>query len=150
MNKEIQKIFQALEEHLSAINENTSELQALFDYVQEVESKIEKLSQRLDQLQLSDVKQPGKAAISPLNQMEKKVFLILYTEEMPLTFQELSKKTNLALSLIPECVSSLVQKGIPLHRSHCREQLVFTLDKQFKELQAKENVVNLSLQSFLE
>ena len=150
MNKEIQKIFQALEEHLSAINENTSELQALFDYLQEVESKVDKLSRRLDQMQLSDVKQPGKIIISPLNQMEKKVFLVLYTEEAPLTFQEISKKANLILSLIPECISSLVQKGIPLHRSYCREQLVFTLDKQFKELQAKENVVNLSLQSFMD
>ena len=150
MNKELQKIFQALEEHLSAINENTSEVQALFDYLQEVELKVDRLSQRLDQLQLGDTKQTQKASIYPLNQIEKKVFLVLYTEEAPLTFQEVAQKANLAIPLIPECLSSLVQKGIPLHRSYCRDQLVFTLDKQFKELQAKENVVNLSLQSFMD
>ena len=31
----------ALEEHLSAINENSNEIQALFDYLQDMESKID-------------------------------------------------------------------------------------------------------------
>ena len=50
MNKEIKKV---LDEHLSAINDNTTEIQALFDYLQEIETKNESLTKRLEELQLS-------------------------------------------------------------------------------------------------
>ena len=147
MSEELHRIKQALEEHLNAINENSSEIQALLDYVQEVELKVEKLSQRLDQLQLGSGNE--KLAISPLNDEERRIFLVLYTEEAPLSFAEIAQKAALPEAIVPECVSSLVQKGIPLERSYSCNQLFFKLAPQFKELQAKENVVNLSLQSFM-
>jgi hypothetical protein len=79
-----------------------------------------------------------------------RVFLTFYTEEQPLTFQEISKKINLPYTMIPDCLSALTQKGIPLQRSYFKNQLFIKLDPQFKELQAKENIVNLSLNSFME
>ena len=152
MEREFIKIRQALEEHLSAINENTTEIQALFDYLQEVEIKIEKMSQRLDALQLSSCDQPLslKPLVSPLNHIEKKVFLVLYTEETPLSYHEIANKAKLPFSIIPECISTLTTKGIPLLRSFYNDQLFLKLDPQFKEIQAKENLVNFSLQSFME
>ncbi len=152
MEKEFAKIRQELEEHLSAINENTTEIQALFDYFQEIELKIEKVSQRLDAIQLSTLDQPLslKPLVSPLNHVEKKVFLVLYTEETPLSYHEIGNKAKLPYSIIPECVSSLTTKGIPLLRSFYNDQLFLKLDPQFKEVQAKENLVNLSLHSFME
>lgn len=148
MQTEFQFIRQALEEHLSAINENTAEIQALFDYLQEMEVKVDKLSQRLDALQLSTEKQSIVAPCS-LNQTEKKVFLVLYTEEMPLTYAEIAVKANLAVAVVPECLSMLVAKGIHLQRSFANNQLFWKLDSSFKERQAKENIINLSLQSFM-
>ena len=139
-------IKQLLEEHLIAINENTAEIQAMFDYLQEIEHKVERLAQRVDQLQLVTEKQAMPLALTHL---EKKVFLALYVEETPLCYQEIAVKTNLPVSLIPECISSLVAKCIPLQRSFYNEKLFLKLDPKFKEMQAKENVVNLSLQSFL-
>ncbi len=150
MNKDFAAIRKMLEEHLGAINENTAEIQAMFDYLQELEIKVDKLSQRLDQAQL-DLGLPRlKPFITPLNHTERKVFLILYTEESLLSYPELAQKANLSISVIPECVSSLIQKGIPFKRSFFENQLFVGLEPQFKELQAKENVVNLSLQSFME
>ncbi len=139
-----------LEEHLAAINDNTAEVQALFDYLQELEIKVEKVSQRLDQTQLGLGIPKPKVNISPLNQMERKVFLVLYTGESLLTYQEIAVKAELSVSVIPECISSLIQKGIPFRRSFFENQLFVGLGPEFKELQAKENIVNLSLQSFME
>lgn len=141
---------QALEEHLSAINENTAEIQALFDYVHELEVKMDKLSQRLDQVQLQQDTPLEKTTTLSLNQTEKKIFLVLYTAEGGLSYQEIASRSGLPFSLIPECISSLVHKGIPLQRFYCHNQLFFKLNPEFKELQAKENIVNLSLQSFME
>ncbi len=142
-------IRQALEEHLSAINENTSEIQALFDYLNEMDIKIEKVVSRLDNLQLNEDKKE-KFFVAPLNQMEKEIFLVLYTEEIPLSYPEIAEKSKLPLHLIPEVISALVNKGIPFQRSLVKNQLFLRLDPVFKELQAKENLVNLSLASFME
>ncbi len=150
MKNELHRIKQALEEHLGAINENTSEIEVLFDYLNQIENKIDKVSQRLDLLQLNHGDTLEKPIITPLNQIEKKIFLILYTEEMPFTAHEIAERSRLDPVLVPEYISSLIGKGIPLIRSFSNNQVFFKLEPAFKEQQAKENLVNLSLQSFIE
>ncbi len=153
MHSELQRIRQALEEHLNGINDNTQEIQSLFDYLQEMEIKLEKISQRMDQLQLGNSSATpitSKPAITPLNQMEKKVFLTLYTGEMALSYKEIAERTQLSCSVIPECISTLVGKGVPIVRNFCNDQILIKIEPGFKEMQAKENLVNLSLQSFME
>lgn len=142
------EIEKQLEEHLSSINGNTSEIQALFDYLHEIEIKLDKLTQRLEETQLNQ--KETKPVITSLNQIEKKVFLVLYTDEIPLSYKEIAEKAGLPLALIPECVSSLSLKGVPFQRSCYNGQLFMKLDSKFKDIQAKENLVNLSLQSFME
>lgn len=148
MKKEFSKIKRILEEHLSAINENTAEIQGFFDYLQEVEQKVERLTHRLDQLQLSQ--HVEKLVITPLNQQEKKLFLILYTEEMPLSYHELAERVQMPVAVIQDCISALVSKGIPFQRSYFNNRLFLKLDSSFKDRQAKENLINLSLSSFME
>lgn len=149
MKKELLNFKRALEEHLSAINENTSEIQVVFDYLQEVETKVDKLNHRLDEMQLTQGLPLSKPCITSLSHDEKTVFLILYTEEKPLTMEEISERTHLSLSLIVDLISALTKKGIPLQRSYANEQFFFSLNPEFKEIQAKENLVNLSLESFI-
>ncbi len=146
---EFQRIKQALEEHLQGINENTSEIQSMFDYLQELDLKIEKINQRMDNVQLGLGMPLPKPIISPLDHTEKKMFLTLYTEESALSFEEIANKSKLPLSVIPDCVSSLVSKGIPLTRNFCNNQLFIKIDPSFKEIQAKEGIINLSLESFM-
>ncbi|MBS3127365.1 hypothetical protein J4228_04335 [Candidatus Woesearchaeota archaeon] len=148
MRKKLGVVRQALEEHLAAINENTTEIQALFDYLHDLDVKFDKISQRLDHFELQQ--EPAKPSVAPLERLEKKVFLVLYTEESPLSFQEIAGKAQLPVALISESISSLTSKGVPLVRSFFNDQQFVKLDPQFKEIQAKENVVNLSLQSFME
>lgn len=150
MKQQFEHIRRALEEYLSAINENTSEIQALFDYLREFELKVDKLSQRLDWMQLEQGKPLEKPAVAPLNQTEKNVFLVLYTEDTPLSYQEIAMKSNVPLALIPECISSLVDKGIPFTRSFVNKHVFLRLAEGFKERQARENLINLSLQSFID
>ncbi|MBI4152471.1 hypothetical protein HY495_02060 [Candidatus Woesearchaeota archaeon] len=150
IEKDLQNIRRAVEEHLSAINENTEEIQSLFDYLNEAEMKMDKLSQRLDHLQLSLGQPMEKPGIAPLTHVERKVFLVLYTEETPLSQKEIVERSGFSADFVRECISSLIKKGVPLQRSFFNEQIFLRLNPQFKELQAKENLINLSLQSFME
>lgn len=149
MKKEFNSIRQALEEHLSSINENTSEIQGLFDYLQEMSVKVEKLNQRIEELQLHHNPEE-KRTVSPLNQIEKKLFLELYTEESPLCFKELAVRLQFPISVVQDGINSLVAKGIPLERSYFNDKPFLKLNPEFKERQAKENLINLSLNSFME
>tara|TARA_Y100000310_G_C20618764_1_gene782100 strand:+ start:498 stop:974 length:477 start_codon:yes stop_codon:yes gene_type:complete len=151
MQKSFKQIRLALEEHLLAINENTSEIQALFDYMGDMDNKIEKLAQRLDQIQLLDNenKFENLPKIIPLNHTERKIFRILYTEELPISYQELTVRAKLPLSIIPEYLSSLINKNIPITRTFINNQLFIKINPSFKERQAKENLINLSLESFM-
>lgn len=148
--KKFDLIRSALEEHLSAINENTSEIQALFDYLHDIEVKMDKVSQRLDKMQLSQEHILEKSSLQPLDNNEKKIFLVLYTEKSPLSFDEISKKTGYTLTLVQEAVTTISNKGIPLVRSHFNNKMFVKLNPEFKEMQAKQNLVNLTLQSFIE
>ena len=148
MSEESNKVRKILDEHLSAINDNTTEIQVLFDYLQDVEKKMDSLGRRLDALQLEELSF-GKLNVSPLGVTEKKIFLILYTEAHPLTFEEIACKSGVQIHAVRANISSLSEKGVPLQRSFTGGQFFFSLNKDFKDMQAKENVVNLSLQSFL-
>lgn len=141
---------QSLSEHLSAINENTSELQSLFDYLQEIDQKIEKLAQRIDQIQLQTNIPQEKPFVAPLNQTEKKIFVVLYTEERPLNCLDLSQKSGVPSSILRDHLALMAQKGIPLDRIFKDTQTYYKLNAKFKEWQAKENILNLSLDSFIQ
>ncbi|MBU0460180.1 MAG: hypothetical protein KJ597_02470 [Nanoarchaeota archaeon] len=147
MKKEFNNLRAALEEHLRSINENSSEIQTMFDYLQETEHKIDRLNQRLDLIQLQQ--ETEKLPLTSLTELERKIFVVLYTEEIPLSCYEIGVKANLPLAVVQESVSSLSKKSIPLVRSFVNNQVFLKLEQKFKERQAKENLVNLSLHAFM-
>ena len=130
------KIRSALDEHLSAINENSNEIQALFDYLQDMEIKIDALHSRLDAFQLD--KQRKKTNIKPLNNVERQIFVVLYTAASYLGYSEISKRSKVAITCVPEHLHSLTSKGIPLTRSLVNKKVLVQIDSKFKERQAKD------------
>ena len=145
----LSQIKEEIDDHLTAINDNTQEIQSNFAFLLELDSKIDKLSQRLDKLDLLLAEQPQKIEVKPLNYPEKQVFCVLYTEEAPLTYEDIANKTGFSSALVREHISALIEKGIPLTKSYYQGRPFLKLDQNFKEIQAKENLVNLSLMSYV-
>lgn len=143
------QVKEEIDEHLTAINENTQEIQANFAFLLELDSKIDKISQRLDKIEFMLAEKPQKVEVKPLNHPEKQVFCVLYTEEAPLTYEDISNKTGLRSNLVREYISALIEKGVPLTKSYYQSRPFLKLDPEFKELQAKENLVNLALTSYV-
>ena len=88
LRHEFAKIREEFEEHLQAINENTNEISANYEYICEIEIKLDKLSERVDNLQMylqsnSGISLVGKADfdVKRLNRREQEVFLVIYTIE---------------------------------------------------------------------
>lgn len=143
------QVREELDEHLDAINENTGEIQSNYAYVQKIDARLDELFVRLDRIErLLDHRTP-RSSVKPLTHGEKQVFLVLYTEEESLTYPEISRRTGYPEALVKHHINEIIEKGIPVVKSYFNSTPYLKLEPRFKELQAKENLVNLSLQSFV-
>jgi len=143
-------IREEMEDHLDAINENTNEIQTNYEQMCALENKIEKLSEKIEQMsltirQLSSQQSHAKARFS-LTFDEQKVFIILYTlgeEKGPLSALDIAIRMNSTELLVRTCIKNMLQKNIPIVGKEIEENIYYQIDTAFKELQAKENVLNL-------
>ena len=154
------KVKEELEEHLISINENTNEIQSNYEYLCRLETKIDKLEERINEISMF-IKQfktrktykirkvdgtAQKFQISPLTQREMQVFRILYSiedEKKHVTYYEIAKNTNISESLAQNYITNLIEKGIPIIKKYLNNTVYLKLDKDFKALQAKMNILNV-------
>ena len=150
--KNIQEQFQ---QHLESINDNTNEIQANYEYLCQLDNKIEKLGQRLDHVQML-LKQVTAHNLSNLEEdyqvqtltlKEKEVFVVLYAEDAALGYTEIASKINLTDSLVQQYITNLIEKGVPIIKEYRLGRPYMRLDKKFKELQAKSNLLNIDEES---
>ncbi len=145
------EVHNEFEDHLDGINENTNEIQANYEYICEVDNKISKLNERIDDIYnvLSDLtgkkmrKMPAYEDIDPLTTEEKNIFLNLYTEPEPISYVDLARKMNMPISLTRQYITNLLEKGIPIQKEYKKTRPFIYLDKKFKNLQAKKNVLKI-------
>lgn len=145
----MESIKEELDDHRVAINENTTEIEANFEYIRALEQKIEALAKKVVELSaLANGKKEQKTFLfSPLSNKEKEVFFVLYsqTQTQPFTtYKELGKKLNMSDSLVANYITNMLEKGIPLVKRYSEGVVFLKLDDEFKELQAKKNLVGVN------
>ena len=158
LKNEFDKIRQEFEEHLQAINENTSEIASNFEYVSEIDAKLDRLSERIDKIQIFlesnsgiPIAKRNNFDVKRLNRKEQQVFLVIYTleeEKGNLTYGDIAEKLGISEQLTASYITSLIEKGVPIIKRYINTKPHFKLDSDFKTLQAKENILQLSLEEF--
>jgi hypothetical protein len=158
INEELKSAFSQIreefDEHLDAINENTNEIQANYEYLCEIDNKINKLNEKIEEIQLILSKLTGQKLdlkpeyyrIDPLGPEEQKMFLAIYSEDKPLSYMELAKRVGKPLTLVRSYVTNLIEKGIPINKSYVKGRPHVMIDAGFKSLQAKKNIVGINQQ----
>mgnify|MGYP006282294921 CR=1 FL=1 len=145
MEARIETFKEELDEHLDAINQNTTEIQAVFDYTAEVDAKVTKLSEKMDRiLQLLENQKPRESSIQQLNLREQEVFLALYAENVFLSYADIARRISLPESMIPGIVDSIIAKGVPVLRKYQGPQVFVQIDEDFRNRQAKENLLHIN------
>lgn len=160
LRAEFTKIKYELEEHLQSINENTNEIAANYEYICEIERKLDKLSERIDNIQMHlepnlgiAIEKQNNFEVKRLGRMEQQVFLAIYTleeEKCGLTYGDIAKSLSISEHLAASYVTSMIEKGVPILKRYINSKPYLRLDPVFKTLQAKENILQLSLQEFLD
>ena len=139
------------EEHLQAINENTNEIQSNYEYLCDIDGKLDKLSERIDKIQLflksnsNFVFDSEKVFdVKPLTRTEKEIFIVLYAledENGVVSYIDIARKTGLQYNLISNYITSMIEKGVPILKKYINNRPYLKLDQEFKVLQAKENIL---------
>ena len=154
MEKKIKNSFETikneLDMHLESINDNTSEIHSIHQAIYDLTQKVEKLSERLDEVYLLIGKNKEYDNFNlkiDLTEKEQQVFLVLYTlasEEGPMAYREIAKKLSITENLVKEYVEGLIAKGVPIIKKYVREKTLLDIDPNFKQLQAKHNVLHIN------
>jgi len=134
----LESVKKELDEHLEALNENTSEIQSSYSCINEINTKIEKLAERVEAIEIfmqqhSNFKAEEKSFnVQPLTKIEQYVFLVIYAledEKGLVSCVDIKKKTGIAMDMVNErlVLKKLIlqafgrDRGYGGHR-HCKER----------------------------
>src|SRR3989338_9446364 len=150
LKEALESVRKELDEHLEALNENTSEIQTSYECMNEINDKVEKLAERVESIEIFLQQHSNFVAversfdIKPLTQTEKDIFLVIYAledEKGLVSCDQIRKKTGLASYVVNEYLARLVEKGIPLMKKFVNGASYIRLNPEFKRVQAKENIL---------
>lgn len=137
-----------LDNHRLDINEGTAEMSSMFEFLNELNRKIDRIAERVDSLTLAvqGVQPKGSFVVQKLSEREKDVFRSLYalTETQPYaSYEQVARRSMLAKEQVVSVVAALIQKGVPVLKKMDSNQVFLKLDPVFRVVQAKENLVGL-------
>ncbi|MFC1691839.1 hypothetical protein ACFL0W_06695 [Nanoarchaeota archaeon] len=144
------KVKDELDEHLHAINENTDEISIEHEHICKLEHKMDKLAERMDQMQLMMKQliqhQMRNGFSVELTKDEQKVFLVVYAfgEQTNLSYADIARKTDLNELQIKHLIDRMIAKGVSITEETLNGQSFFNLDQKFREMQAKQKLIEIS------
>jgi len=142
----LSSIKEEFDEHLETINQNTGEIQQNYEYLAEIEGKIDKLVERLDAIEMMLVPEKNKKLASArfeLTTREKEVFMVIYAGEH-VSLQQVARRLGFTEAMVSEYIESLASKGIPVMKELQGNEEWFHVEQQFKLVQAKQNILRIS------
>lgn len=159
------KIREELDDQREAINENTNEIQSNFELSCELDKKIEKLSERLDNIQIYLTEISRMLNIEPiekdqndylninvkLTRHEKEVFGLIYSlceQNIRPTLKRTSTRLGYTEEMVKEYLLSLMEKGIPLTLAKTKDDILIDMEPGFRKLQAKKNILDIDSSAF--
>ncbi|GEM_PF-4162849 len=136
-----------LDDHRQTINENTTEIETVFEFLSALEAKFDNVQQLVERLALS--LQEPQQLIGALNRREKAVCqsLFLLGKTKPwVSCEELAKHCQISREVLAATLAGLVTKHVPVMKKYDHTRAYAQLAPSFREQQAKHNVIKADCQ----
>jgi len=78
-----------------------------------------------------------------LTHREQEVFMTLYLNK-ELSLKDLARRLGFTEDMVNMYLLNILAKGVPIKRELVDDLLVFSLDSEFKDLQARRNVLEIN------
>jgi len=106
-----------LEDYIHSINGNTNEIDIQNSFICEIDNRITKMEEKVDNLHFLLKQLITKSSLSvDLSKDEQRVFLILYTNDRFMRSDTIAQKILLSDGVTGEVLTSMMDKGIPIER----------------------------------
>lgn len=144
----ISNLKEELDVHLDSINQNTNEIQSNYEYLAELDAKIDKLTEKIDNIQMELNPEISKYQHLNINlsKKEQEFFMNLYTVEDRISINELAKKSGITYNMCISLIDSFNSKGIPIVKQIVEGELLISLEYNFKDIQARKNILMIDSQ----
>lgn len=140
-----QKVGEEFGEHLDTINANTSEIEALTQAIYVLEEKIDKLNERVDELSVRPSFEQKEIVNGEfkLSVQEQEIFVTLYMSDRFLSIKEIARLVGSTSETTQLLLKRLTSKKIPILTEVNGKEKYYALEKFFKHLQAKQNIIKI-------
>lgn len=142
LRKAFKSVKVELDDHLDAVNQNTAEIQANQGLLTELEAKVDKLTERMDNMELLINPDRSRVLGVKLTRREQEVFMSLYLSK-GLSIRDIGKRLGFTEEMVEMYVFNLLSKGIPVQKELVDDVVVFSLEPDFKDLQARRNLLDI-------
>lgn len=143
MQSSLHIIREDLDEHLDSINQGTDEIKQNYEYLATVESKIDKLAERIERIEILLSPKAHMTTIE-LSSREQEVFIIMYSSSEKMTRKMLARRLGFTEEMVGGYLANIIAKGVPVLRQILDGEEHFFLDMRFREMQAKHKIVPLN------
>lgn len=138
------KIKEELDSYLDTINQNTNEIQSNYEFLIELDKKIENLSERVDELtMLINPKETMDKYDFDLTMREQEVFLVLYAIQKKMSAAAIAKRLGLTIDKVNTYLYNLISKKVPILKEYHNNKIFFYLDDKFRSLQARHSIIKI-------
>lgn len=132
------------EDHLDAINENTQEIENQYESLCELNRKLEKLNERIDQISSMVKELVNERGSISLTLDEQRIFFVLYMHDDGfISFDDIAGRTHFNPDYARELITAMLDKGIKLTREIRDGKLHLKLNPYFKARQIRESIVKI-------
>lgn len=137
--EELREVWGELDEHLETLNQNTAEVGILYEHLDELDARMQKLIERFDTLQTLLLTQQTNAGEETrplrLTPKEEGVLCALARAKEPVTSASIAKETGLTIDLAAQMLFCLTQKGIPIHAHNIGETTFYVLPEELRNIE---------------
>ncbi|MBU1976230.1 MAG: hypothetical protein KKG59_07550 [Nanoarchaeota archaeon] len=132
--------------HLDTINQNTDEIQQNYEYLAQIENKIDKLVERMDAIEMSMARSSGKLPANKINltHREQEIFIVLYSSPDRITRKMISQRLGFTEDMVDAYLGNIIAKGVPVLKQIVDGNTHFFLDHDFRQMQAKQKIIPIS------
>lgn len=138
VRKSFSKLREEMDDQRETLNQLTSELEGVYDWIFQFEQSLQKISEGVAEKQVA-----RQADVVNLTLREQELFVLLYLTQEPLHLTSIADRLGFQELVVQEYADRLMMKGVPVLRQPTSEGLFYSMELKFKERQAKEHLVEI-------
>lgn len=133
-----------LDDHRESINETTTEVASVYEFMDELDTKLSKVQAMVEELFLVVKGAKKEEKIKPLSGREKSICRSIYVLGQTrawVGYEDIANHLKTSKDALSSTIAAIVAKGVPILKKYDAGKAYVQFTAEFRQKQAKENVI---------